>query len=318
MARRKTPAARVGEVLASLAEGRAVAAAVRVVGHAEGTITTWLTRAGMHSERLHAQKMRKLQIDPVHLDELSRDPEDRRMRDPGRTTLRGKGHEVWRWLARDARTKLIAAAELGPRTQATAHALIHGLVQVLALGGTPLFTRDGLNRYFDSLTAHWGTWVESVSSKKREWQVATTWVYGQLIKSYRRRKLARVERVMRWDALDALKAKLPEAGGSGVLPTAFVERVNLTVRRGLAMLARRSWSTPQTIAPLKEGLAWWRAYYHFVKPHAVLRVELTTPRERSGMRISSRDGGGIVELPGSRGMAHAQGRKGGIEIYPPG
>ena len=154
--RLKTQSKRVAEVLASLAEGMAIAAAVRVFGHAEGTITTWLTRAGMHSERLHAQKMHHLHLGHVQLDEL-------------RTTLRNKGHEVWLWLALDARTKLIAAARLGPRTQATAHALIHAVVQVLAPGCIPLFTSDGLNLYFYSLTAHFGTWVQNVSTQKREW-----------------------------------------------------------------------------------------------------------------------------------------------------
>jgi IS1 family transposase/transposase-like protein len=270
--RLKTQAARVGEVLAILAEGLAVAAAVRVFGHAEGTITTWLTRAGMHSEQLHAHKLRGLHLGHVQLDEL-------------RTTLRNKGQEVWLWLALDARTKLIAAAELGPRTQATSHALIHGLVQILVPGCTPVFTSDGLNLYFYSLTAHFGTWVETLGTKKQEWQVAATLLYGQLIKSYRRRTLVRVERVMRWGTLDALKTKLQEAGWSGVLQTAFVERVNLTVRRGLAMFARRSWSTTQTVAQLKDGFAWWCAYYHFVKPHEALRIKLAIPRERGGKRL---------------------------------
>lgn len=273
--RLKTQAQRVAEVLAALAEGIAVAAAVRVFGHAESTLTTWLTRAGMHSEHLHAQKLRNLQLTHVQLDEL-------------RTTLRNKGSEVWLWLALDARTKLIAAAKLGPRTHAMAHALIHALVQILAPGCRPLFTSDGLNLYFYSLTAHFGTWVDSAGTKKREWQVAASLLYGQLIKSYRRRKLARVERVMRWGSLDTLKTKLQNLGWSGVLQTAFVERVNLTVRRGLAMLARRSWSTPQTLAQLKDGFAWWRAYYHFVKPHEALRVELGIPRERGGKRIAQR------------------------------
>lgn len=235
----------MGIVLAAVAEGLSIAAAVRVFGHAEGTITTWLTRAGTHSEQLHPGLLRRLPLLHVQLDEL-------------RTTLRNKGQEIWLWLALDAQTKIIVAAQLGPRTQVTAHALIHALVQVLVPGCIPLFTSDGLNMYFYSLTAHFGTWVETLGEKKRVWQVATTLLYGQLIKSYRRRKLVRVERVIRWGSLDALKTRLQEAGWSGVVQTAFVERVNLTVRRGLAMFARRSWSTTQTIAQLKDGFAWWR------------------------------------------------------------
>ena len=44
--RLKTPSRRVGEVLSALAEGLSVGAAVRVFGHGEFTVRTWLTRAG--------------------------------------------------------------------------------------------------------------------------------------------------------------------------------------------------------------------------------------------------------------------------------
>ncbi|CAG0991846.1 hypothetical protein GPROT1_03079 [Gammaproteobacteria bacterium] len=54
------------------------------------------------------------------------------------------------------------------------------------------------------------------------------------------------------------------------------------------MLARRSWSTAQTMAQLRDGFAWWRAYYHYVKPHEALRIELATLRERGGQRIPQR------------------------------
>src|SRR2546423_14735033 len=55
---------------------------------------------------------------------------------------------VFLWLAIDPLTKIIPALELGPRTQKTAHVLIHSLRQCLAAGCLPLFTSDGLNLYF--------------------------------------------------------------------------------------------------------------------------------------------------------------------------
>jgi IS1 family transposase len=215
-----------------------------------------------------------LELLQVQLDEL-------------RTTLRNRGQEVWLWLALDARTKIIAA-ELGPRTQATAHALIHGFVHVLACGCIPLFTSDGLNLYFYSLTAHFGSWQELPGTNKRVWQVTATLLYGQLIKSYRRRKLARVARVMRWGTLADLDNRLRALGWHGVVQTALVERVNQTIRRSLAMLARRSWATAQTLVHLQDGFAWWQGYYHFVKPRESLRVELTVPRARGGRRMAQR------------------------------
>ena len=113
-------------------------------------------------------------------------------------------------------------------------------------------------------------------------------IYGQVKKSYRRRKLVRVTPVMRLGTQDALQVALQGLGFSGRLNTAFIERVNLTVRHGVAALARRTWATSQQSPQLLASLEWWRAYYHFVRPHESLRVKLEQPRERGGRRLAQR------------------------------
>jgi hypothetical protein len=180
--------------------------------------------------------------------------------------------------------------ELGPRTQNMAHLLIHSLRQRLAPGCLPLFTSDGLNLYFYALTAHFGDWLTGrcQGRRVRQWQVAAGLIYGQVKKSHRRRKLIRVTHVMRLGTEDALTAALQGLGFSGRLNTAFIERVNLTVRHGVAALARRTWATAQQSSHLSASLEWWRAYYHFVRPHASLRVALVQPRERGGKRLAQR------------------------------
>ena len=99
-------------------------------------------------------------------------------------------------------------------------------------------------------------------------------IYGQVKKCYQRRKLVRVTHVMRLGTVDALTAALQQLGFSGKLNTAFIERVNLTVRHGIAALARRTWATAQQSPHLLAHLEWWRAYYHFVRPPASLRMAL--------------------------------------------
>src|SRR5437763_15529658 len=106
----------------------------------------------------------------------------------------------------------------------------------------------------------------------RQWQVAAGLIYGQVKKNYRRRKLVRVSHVMRLGTEDALKAALQRLGLTGRLNTAFIERVNLTVRHGVAALARRTWATAQQSPSLLAHLEWWRAYYHGCRV-------LTTPFE---------------------------------------
>src|SRR5215470_502927 len=60
-------------------------------------------------------------------------------------------------------------------------------------------------------------------------QVAAGLIYGQVKKSYRRRKLVRVTPVMRLGTEADLKGALQKLGLSGRLNTAFIERGNLTV-----------------------------------------------------------------------------------------
>ncbi len=162
--------------------------------------------------------------------------------------------------------------------------------KLLAPGCLPLFTSDGLNLYFYALTAHFGQWLEVGRRGRnvRQWQVAASLIYGQVKKSYRRRKLVRVTHVMHLGTEAALEAALLGLGLTGRLNTAFIERVNLTVRHGVAALARRSWATAQQAPQLLVHLEWWRGYYHFVRPHASLRVALVQPRERGGKRLAQR------------------------------
>jgi IS1 family transposase/transposase-like protein len=275
--RLKTSSQQVAMVLAALAEGLDPSAAERVFGYRQATITTWLSRAGEHAQTLHERFFRALHLPYLQLDEL-------------RTRLRCAKEVLWLWLAIDPLTKILPVLELGPRTQHMAHQLIHSLRQILAPGCLPLFTSDGLNVYFYALTAHFGDWLQ-VCRRGREvlrWQVAAGLIYGQVKKCYRRRKLVRVTHVMRLGTEDALKAGLQGMGFSGRLNTAYIERVNLTVRHGVAALARRTWATAQQSPQLLAHLEWWRAYSHFVRPHASLRMALAQPREPGGKLLPQR------------------------------
>jgi IS1 family transposase/transposase-like protein len=277
LSRLKTPSHQVALVLSALAEGLDPSEAPRVFGHRQITIITWLTRAGSHAQILHERSFCHLHLPHLQLDEL-------------RTRLRSHTQVLWLWLAIDPLSKIIPVLHLGPRTQISASTVIHSLRQILAPGCIPLFTSDGLNLYFYALTAHFGHWLE-VSHRGRkvfQWQVAAELIYGQVKKTYQRRKLVRVTPVMRLGTSAVLTAALQGLGLTGRLNTAFIERLNLTVRHGVAALARRTWATSQQASQLLAHLQWWRAYYHFVRPHASLRVALMQPRERGGRLLAQR------------------------------
>jgi IS1 family transposase len=220
---------------------------------------------------MHACWFQYLHVPHLQLDEL-------------RTRLRSRAHVLWLWLAVDPISKIIPVLYLGTRTQASAHTVIHALRQRLAPNCVPTFTSDGLNLYFYALTAHFGQWMAGMGRRAHRWQVATSLIYGQVQKVYRRRKVVRVTYVMRCGTREQLRTALQRIGLSGRLNTAFVERVNLTIRQSVSALVRRTWSTAQEAPQVLAHLEWWRGYYHFVRPHQSLRVALAQPIDRGGRR----------------------------------
>lgn len=257
----KTSAARVAQVLHAVAEGLSPYAAARVFNLSETTVRSWITRAGLHSRSLHDRFLCALQLTHVQLDEL-------------RLKVKGMAEAAWLWVACDATTKLIPAFALGPRTQALAHQLIHEVAQRLAPGCLPVFSSDGLALYFYALTADFGEWVHTIGERRRVWTVQARLLYAQVIKRHRRRRVAEVRQHVYLGTPEQYLQALRTAGFSGRVQTAFIERLNLTIRRSIAGLARRSWSVPHSLNEFALHFAWWRAYYHFARPHASLRQSL--------------------------------------------
>ena len=73
------------------------------------------------------------------------------------------------------------------------HELREGIQSGLAL---PVFRSDGLRLYFYALTAHFGHWIWPEGGRKRAWQLAADFIYGQVKKLQRRRRLVKVDRGM--------------------------------------------------------------------------------------------------------------------------
>jgi len=113
-------------------------------------------------------------------------------------------------------------------------------------------------------------------------------IYGQVKKTYQRRELVRLSQVMRCGTHAALRTALIGLRLSGRVNTAFVEWINLTLRQSVAALVRCTWATMQDAPQLLLHLEWWRADYHFVRPHESLRVRLGQPCAHGGKRVPQR------------------------------
>jgi IS1 family transposase len=259
----KTPVRRVDEVVTATSEGVDVATASRIFKHDERTIQHWLTRTATHAQRLHHHFFHDLMCAHLQLDELV-------------TKLRGLKDHVYVWVALDAQTKIIPVIHIGRRKH-DAMVFVHEVWQRLAPGAPPVFATDGLWLYYYALTANFGQWVPHAGKRwPRQPKVARhidpRLLYGQAHKVKIGYKLKSMYTV----AVCGTRAQLREALGAlrltGRIMTAYVERVNLTLREHVPPLSRRTWSLSRDAYSLALYLEWGRAYYHLCRYHEALRL----------------------------------------------
>ena len=266
--RLKSDSGLIEKILWLLALGVDASALEEVFGVREITIRTRLCRSGLQGKKLHECFMAELELVHVQLDELW-------------ANVKESSQDMWLWVATDVKTKLIPVMQVGARNQEMAYSVIHELKHRLAADGVPVFSTDGLKHYYYALTAHFGQW-ETVDGKKPVWVLLRDFVYGQVIKHQRRRKTVEVERRVLVGEMTQYSARLRRAGLSGRINTAFVERINLTIRQCVSKLTRRTWGPAKFTPELMEHLEYWRSYYHFVRPHESLAEEMPKPVQRKG------------------------------------
>ncbi len=287
----KTPSWRVKEVLTALAEGVNLSACGRIFNHHPQTISLWLLRMGSHSQKLHTLYIQQLITPFVQLDELA-------------TKVKKRGQRLWLWTAMCTQSKLLLVMHLGHRRQQDAHWVIHQLKQQSVSGYKPVFTSDGLRLYFYSLTAHFGHWYRKEGSRRPRWHVDPHLLYGQVKKSYRRYHLKQLTTHTLLGSPMAMVKALLELGLTGQIQTAFVERLNLTLRQLASPLGRRTWSLSYDKYHLRLHLEWVRTYYHFVRPHHSLsllfnngRRQLRTPAMAAGLTFKRWSVEQILHMP---------------------
>jgi hypothetical protein len=144
--------------------------------------------------------------------------------------------------------------------------LLHWVKPVLGNECVPVFTSGGLRQYFYALTAHFGEWVEEEGKRQPVWRVLPSLRYGQFRKVKVGRKLKQVYTKMLWGERSELPAILQSIGLSDGIQTAYVERLNLTIRHTVAALRRRTWALAHNLCTLRWRVALAAAYSISVGP----------------------------------------------------
>jgi hypothetical protein len=176
--------------------------------------------------------------------------------------------------------------DVGDRTLAMAQRVIHQVTQVLAPDCAPLFLTDGLREYLTALLTHYGQWVQPPRrqakgpSPKPRWMPQPQLLYAQVVKTVRRRRLVDVQHRVVFGSLEAINHVLAPLGWQ--INTAFVERINLTIRQHVAAVGRRVSTLCKHEAGLRQQLVLYHVYHNFCLPHASLRQPLSQPLPTHG------------------------------------
>lgn len=165
--------------------------------------------------------------------------------------------------------------------------MLHQLAQLLALGWVPLFLSDGYAHYLSAIVTHFGHWVQPPgrqgrgSAPRPRWMLLPSLLYAQVIKTTHRRRLVRVSHRVVFGTLEAAQQVLAACGWQ--IQTAFVERLNLSLRQRGAAIGRRSATPCKRQEGLGHQLALFQVYHNFVLPHASPRQALAEPLPTNGM-----------------------------------
>jgi IS1 family transposase len=198
----------------------------------------------------------------------------------------------WVWAAIDPVSKLLLTMDVGDRTLAMAQRVVHQVAQVLAPGCVPLFLTDGFKEYGTALLAHFGHWVQlprrqaAGPAPRPRWMPLPALLYAQVVKQYRRRRVVHVRHRVVFGTLARVNQVLAATGWQ--INTAFIERVNLTIRQHVAAVGRRVITLCKGEAGLRQQLVLYQTYHNFCLPHAALRQPLPQPLPTNGMGSAKR------------------------------
>jgi hypothetical protein len=158
--------------------------------------------------------------------------------------------------------------------------------------GAPLLLTDGFREYLTALLTHFEHWVPPSRRQakgpmpKPRWMPLPQLLYAQVVKTTRRRRLGRLSRRVVFGTLEAVEQVLAAYGWQ--INTAFIERVNLSIRQHVAAVGRRVATLCKGADGLPQQLALYHVYYNFALPHASLRQPWAEPVRTYGTGSAQR------------------------------
>jgi transposase-like protein len=244
------------QVLTLVAHGCPIPAIVAAFGFQARTVRRWVEAAGAHCEQIHQQEV----VVPRDLGQVQADE------------LRAKTQSGIFWLAMAIAvpTRLWLGGVVSAQRDGTLIRALATMVRGCALPRPLLVAMDGLAAY---VTAFRHVLREPLRTGAPWRPRLILWegiVLGQVIKKKEQGRLVEIVRRRAEGSEEALAQLLEATQGGGVLNTAYIERLNGTIRHRLAVLARRTRGLARQPEWLRASLYLMGTVYNFCTEHASL------------------------------------------------
>jgi transposase-like protein len=224
----RKPAELIFIVVGLLSYGCPLQAIVQVFGLDERTVASWRDRAGQQCQRVQQALVQQGQITLAHVqaDEIR---------------VKGKKGIFWMGLAMEVSSRLwLAGVVQSSRDHILADRLLQQVRRCACGASQLLICVDGWASYPNAILRAFVEDVsESIQTGKKLLQVWPRLVIGQVIKTQKKHRLVSVKHTLLRGDEQGLEACLKQSQGGTQINTAYIERLNGTVRERLASLTRK-------------------------------------------------------------------------------
>ena len=243
-------------VVTLVAYGCPIQAIVQAFGLDERTVADWRDRAGNHCKQVHEALVQQGQLDLIHVqaDEI---------RVKGRTMI------AWMGLAIMVSTRLWLGGVVQIRRD---RKLADRLLSQVRACSQPLrallICTDGWAAYPGSIRRAFREKVKTTMGRGRSCLLA--WpdiVIATVIKRTEKKRVVEITRRMTQGVLSSAQKLLQRSRGGTVLNTAFIERLNGTMRERLASLTRKCRHAAHRLQGLETGMYLIGCTYNLCFPH---------------------------------------------------
>lgn len=256
---------------ALLAEGLSSAALARALSVAPATITRWLGRAAAHARSFADEHDRVERPFELQFDEISGRPAS-------------EPRSPWIYNGIEVSSRYWVAAFVGRRSRRSTRAFVLQARAALGSLASDLLVVSDPFPYYE---------------RELERSMGPRCVYVKVRNSYLADRVVHTQATLVLGTPDRLDAIFERSEDSNRPNTAYVERLNLFLRRSCSYLHRRTSGKVRNPRRLSDMVEVIRCGYNFVRPHSALRPggEPTTPAMQAGVFASPLSWRSIFEWP---------------------